>query len=115
VIKQDSHKSAYEAHRDYWRVRFIEKLKYLDDDHPDKDYYFEDGKIFAWGTGDREPLQERSLAVIYRFMDWLEGRTDLLQKEDNFTDKELDRLEIKGVHGLVKYIRESKSGIQSLQ
>jgi len=61
--------------------------------------------------GDRDPISETSLAVLYHFCEWPEGQTDPISNEPGFSDEELHDMEIWGnpLGKFLKAVREYKN------
>lgn len=102
-ITDPSHKDTFREYVDYWRVQFNDLLNPRGSKKPDKYYYYEEGALCGWTRDQRAPLSEKSLTVIYRFMEWPDGVHDRIADEPNFSDQELSRLELLGITGLYEY------------
>jgi len=92
----------------YWRERVYDLLDPMWDSYP-VDYYGYSApadlhKNFAFSPGDREPLSEPSLVVVYKWIDWPKGYQDSLDKALKFADAEITKMESFGPRGLAAYI-----------
>ncbi|WP_041523140.1 hypothetical protein [Gilvimarinus agarilyticus] len=109
-ITDSSHRETFVEYTEYWRIKFRELLDFDGDSTPDESYYYEDGALNTWSRGLRAPLAERSIAVLYRFTDWPDGREDWLSFESDFTDAEIKRIDKFGNSGLAGYCRKRRGG-----
>jgi hypothetical protein len=96
-IELKSHRLLYEEIEHYWRNRFDEIINPPDlplEGLPE-DYFAErpDHFISYDRRRDREPLAVSSIRVLYRFVEWPEGRSDPLDNEPPFSEEELHKME----------------------
>ena len=75
-----------------------------------KPLYFAENKELALGTweGQKSPLAEKSLAVIFRFIEWDSERIDLIKDITDFTEEEIEKHETFKFRGLAEHIKEFK-------
>ncbi|MGO9378656.1 MAG: hypothetical protein ACLP29_08895 [Dissulfurispiraceae bacterium] len=109
LITEDSHKIIYGEQKAYWRARFYDLLMPNNRDGFPEDYYaqepahmimyIDDGKV-------RPPLSEKSLAVLYRFIQWPEGSTDPLLGIPKFTSEEMGKMELLGPRSLASFLNK---------
>ncbi|NMP32611.1 hypothetical protein HII17_13675 [Thalassotalea sp. M1531] len=111
-IEDRSHKETFEEYMEFWRVQFADLLKLDQRDILENDYFYQEGALIAYTPEDRAPIPERAIAVLYRFLQWPEGREDRLSYEDNFSDEELKRIEVFGASSIYHYCRERRRAIR---
>jgi hypothetical protein len=113
IIKPD-HQKTWEETEHYWRDRTYDAL-YPHESIPADSFpagyygYMDDAnfiKNFAQSPGDKAPISEASLAFIYRWAKWPEGRPDPLDRFTKFTDDELANMEMFGPRGLGQFIQK---------
>ncbi|SMF67811.1 hypothetical protein SAMN02745866_04309 [Alteromonadaceae bacterium Bs31] len=102
-ISDESHKYTYNEYRFYWHTKFYEILRLGEHVFPDKSYFYKEGKLHIWGPGDQEPLNEESIAELYRFAKWPEGREDRMEP---FSESERNKIHEFGPKGLSDYLNE---------
>jgi hypothetical protein len=56
----------------------------------------------------RDPLSEKSLAYMYRFVQWPQEKVDPIGEEPIFTDVEIDKMRTFGPRGLGNLIAEAR-------
>ena len=106
LVAVKSHKKIYRERREYWQARFYDLINPSGEGFPE-DYYADSPKNMIMSSEEeREPLDESSLAVMYRFVLWPKGFEDPLKNEPKFTDKEIDRMERFGPKGLGRLIKK---------
>ncbi len=69
---------------------------------------------YAYSSKTRAPIAEKSLAVIYRFIQWPK-REDRLQGVEKFTDDEIHQFETFENHGLGQYLSALREYARSLK
>lgn len=99
-IREESHKRIWEEHVSYWRGRFYDLINPGIEGFPSEYYAERPEHMYAYTAEDREPLSERSLAVLYRFAKWPEGRPDPMRGIPAFTEAEIDTMQMFGPRGL---------------
>jgi len=102
-ISDASHKHIFNEYKFFWHIKYHELLKFDEPEIIEKHYFYEEGKIFSWSPGDREPVAESSIATLYRFTQWPEERED---RRADFTPEERHRIETFCDNGLRGYVRE---------
>lgn len=115
-IKDDDLRRTWEETEHYWRDRTYDVLYPTDSIPPESfpsDYYGhmdekDFSKNFMQSPGDRVPISEASLAFIYRWAQWPEGRPDPLDRYTKFTDKEVEKMASFGPRGLGSYIQKCR-------
>lgn len=101
-ITEPSHKDTYEELVDYWRVQFGERVEPNGRGPEDEHYYYEHDALSGHTRRQRAPIDEMSIAVIYRFMGWPKGQRNRLENIRKFTDDELSRIHFTSI-GLYQY------------
>lgn len=93
----------------YWRERVFDVLQTQWESFPAEYYGYtapaEISKNFAQNKGERAPLSEPSLVLVYRWIKWPKDRPDSLDRKSKFTDEEVEQMELFGPRGLAKYIK----------
>lgn len=113
AITEPSQQLIYREKREYWRTRLYELICPSIEGLPSS-FYAESPEHMIAHSGDvREPLSEKSLAFLYRFVRWPENMPDPLRSEPNFTDEEIDRMYSFGPRGLGNLIAEARRLRQS--
>lgn len=105
-ITEDDHKKIYYEYENFWRTKFHSFLEQFKDTMDNR--YFAEKPEHALFTeiGDRDPLSEKSLAVIFRFIKWQENRIDPIKNIEKFSDEEIDNHEWFGFRGLAEHLKE---------
>lgn len=99
-ISDPSHVQIWNEKIEYWRGRFHDLIRPDGDGFP-SDYYAEKPEhLLVYSDDVREPLALSSLAVLYRFVRWPQGRDDPLTDEDSFSDEEIRKMAAFGPRGL---------------
>jgi hypothetical protein len=99
-IKEESHKRIWEEYEGYWRGRFYDLIHPGIEGFP-SDYYAEQPEhMYVYTPEDREPLSERSVAVLHRFAKWPDGRPDPMRGIPAFTEAEIENMQMFGPRGL---------------
>ncbi|TAJ18729.1 MAG: hypothetical protein EPO60_08155 [Rugosibacter sp.] len=112
-ITEPSHELIYREKKEYWRTRLYELIWPSIEGLPSS-FYAESPEHMIARSGDvRDPLSEKSLAFLYRFVRWPEDTPDPLGNEPNFTDEEIDRMRSFGPRGLGSLIAEARRLRQS--
>ncbi len=107
-ITEPSHELIYREKKEYWRTRLYELICPSIEGLPSS-FYAELPEHMIAHSGDvREPLSEKSLAFLYRFVRWPEGKADPLGDEPKFTDEEIDRMCSFGPRRLGNLIAEAR-------
>ncbi len=112
-ITEPSHQSIYREKKEYWRTRLYELIWPSIEGLPSS-FYAEKPEHMIGHSGDvREPLSEKSLAFLYRFIRWPEGTPDPLGSVPHFTDEEIERMVTFGPRGLGNLLAEARRIRQS--
>lgn len=101
-IPESHHRKIYDEQKEYWRGHFYDLLKPSDEGLPST-YYADDPRHMSGYMPDQvehEPLAEKSLAVLYRFVRWPVGFEDPIKDEPIFTEEEISKMELFGPKGL---------------
>lgn len=102
-IEHVEHKYVYKEYEDYWRTKLYSFL----DQHKEKldKRYFADKAEHALSTpeGERLPLHAKSLAVVFRFIEWDENRVDKIASIDELSEEEVNKTVFRG---LLEHIKE---------
>lgn len=113
-VTEPSHQLIYREKKEYWRTRLHVLIFPSIEGLPSSFYAESPEHMIAYSGCVRDPLSERSLAFLYRFIRWPEGLPDPLEDEPSFTDEEIDRMQSFGPRGLgsllaeVRRLRQSK-------
>lgn len=110
-ITEESHIRIWIENKEYWRIKFAHLIKSSEDDFPEEYYASKPEYFITWRTKQQEPLSEKSLAVLYRFIEWKGG--DTLDDEKCFSTQEIDRMihfGPKGLGSLLKKVKDLLSG-----
>lgn len=107
-ITDECHKGTFAEIIEYWRIQFRERIEPNGNGPDDKHYYYEDGALLAYSTRARAPLAEQSIAVLYRFIEWPEGRGDRLTRENRFSETEIHSLRFHA-RGLYEYCQDIRN------
>ena len=99
-ITQKSHRLIFREIREYWRARFFDSICPSVEGLPSSYYAEEPSHMNAYMGGDRPPIDEKSLAFMYRFVRWPENVEDPISSEPTFTDEEINRMCTFGRRGL---------------
>jgi hypothetical protein len=107
LLTEESHKRIWQEKKEYWRGR-LRDLIYPNRDGFPQTYFAEKPELMiGWSNDDQEPLSEKSLVVLYRFIQW--QIKDPLSNEDKFSDKEIEEMATFGpkqLGQLLKKVRE---------
>ena len=108
-IIEPSQKETLNEYIEYWRIQFRELLDLDGTSAPDEHYFYEQGAIHVWSPIGRAPIAERSIAVLYRFMQWPENVTDRLEFETDFSKDEIEHMEKFGSRGIAAYCQRRRA------
>ncbi len=113
-ISEPSHQDVYREKREYWRSRLYELIfPEPPQGLPSEFYSTTPDLMLAYGRRDKEPLAEKSLAYLYRFIRWQDGTLDPLAEVSGFTEEEIAHMETFGPRGLgqlMAAVRELRKG-----
>lgn len=108
-LTETSHETIYREKREYWRSRLYDLIfPSVPDGLPSSFYADKPEHMIAHSTGERDPLSEKSLAYMYRFIRWPQEKVDPIGKEPIFTDKEIEEMRTFGPRGLGNLIAEAR-------
>ena len=105
-ITEKSHRLIYQEKSEYWRTRLYELIFPSLEGLPSSFYAEKPEHMIAYSGKDRDPLSEKSLAFLYRFIRWRENVRDPIGEEPTFTDDEIERMQSFGPRGLGKFLAE---------
>ena len=114
-ITEPSHRLIYREKKEFWRTRLYELIWPSIEGLPSSFYAESPEHMIAHSGRVRDPLSEKSLAFLYRFVRWPENMPDPLADEPTFTDEEIERMKTFGPRGLgglladVRRLRQSRS------
>jgi hypothetical protein len=100
AITEPSHQLIYSETREYWRTRLYELIWPSIEGLPSSFYAESPEHMIAYSGRAREPLSEKSLAFLYRFVRWPDNTPDPLGDELTFTEEEIERMLTFGPRGL---------------
>lgn len=100
-ITEPSHREVYVQKREYWRTRLYELIfPSSPEGLPGSFYADKPEHMIAHLAQEREPLSERSLAFLYRFIRWPDETSDPIGKVTAFTEEEIAHMQSFGPRGL---------------
>lgn len=106
-ISESSHRRIYTEKREYWRSKLYDLIFPSPPAGLPSDFYAERPELMrSYGNEDREPLSERSLAFLYRFIRWPEGTADPIGDVPDFTDAEIEQMQSFGPRGLGRLLAQ---------
>lgn len=105
-ITEPSHNLIYQETKEYWRTRLHELIFPSIEGLPSSFYAESPEHMISWSGRTRDPLSEKSLAFLYRFIRWPEDALDPLEDESAFTDAEIDKMQSFGPRGLGNLLAE---------
>jgi hypothetical protein len=107
AITENSHRLIYQETREYWRQRLYELIfPSVPEGLPSSFYAEKPEHMIGYSGGVRDPLSEKSLAFLYRFIRWPEHVRDPIGEEPDFTNEEIDKMLSFGPRGLGKLLSE---------
>lgn len=114
-ISYDEHKYIYDEYEDYWRTKlflFLEKHKKA----LDKRYFAEKAEhALSTPADERQPLNAKSLAVVFRFIEWDKSREDKVRSIEELSEKEIDNHKVFGFEGLADHFLEFQDHMESIR
>lgn len=99
-ISESSHSLIYRETKEHWRTRLHELIFPSTDGLPSSFYAENPEHMITWSQRDRDPLSEKSLAFLYRFVRWPDEARDPLSDVPNFTNEEIEKMRTFGPRGL---------------
>jgi hypothetical protein len=90
-IAEPSHKTIYREKREYWRGRLYDLIFPSPPEGLPSSFYAEKPEhMISYSGRVRDPLSEKSMAFLYRFIRWHEGAADPIGEDALFTDEECE-------------------------
>lgn len=117
-ITDPTHKLVYEEQLEFWRTELYKLLSPLGAEGSlmDEKYFADEAQhAFVHSAEVRAPIDEKSLAVVFRFIQWPDDRPDRLASVDRFTDEEIDRHSKFGHRGLASFLSACRKYEESLR
>ena len=111
-ITNSAHKATFQEYRDFWQAQFSSKLSFFDDNPESVHYFYEDGHIFSQPRGVRAPINEESIAVIYRFIT-SSSTVDRIHSVKKFTIDEIETMHRLGANALSGYLKDRRRARES--
>lgn len=105
-IEEESHKRVWEIIRLYWRAQFREMLFPDGEGLPGTYFAGSAEKMRTWFDEDRAPVDQRAIAVLFRFTEWSETDEDPIKNEEYPTNDEIDHMYKFGPYGLGRLLKE---------
>lgn len=100
-IAEPSHLAIYTEKKEYWRGRLYDLIFPSPPEGLPSSFYAEKPEhMIGWSGKVRDPLAEKSLALLYRFIQWPKERSDPIGNEPKFSDEEIERMRTFGPRGL---------------
>jgi hypothetical protein len=91
-LTQESHHVIYSKTKEYWRANLYDLVFPSIEGLPRNFYAEQADHMDGWTGAIREPLSEKSLAFIYRFIQWPDGIHDPIQDVPVFGPEEVERM-----------------------
>ena len=102
-IDENSIKEKFWDEEEYWRMRFYNLFK-----PTDLNAFSTDSQYFSNPSETTDDcIDKRSIAVIYRFIDWPEDRPDPIDNVEKFTEQEIKKMHF-GMYGIKEYIKKNR-------
>lgn len=106
-ITESSHRRIYGDTKEYWRSRFYELIFPSPPAGLPATFYADKPEhMIEYTNDDREPLSERSLAYLYRFIRWPEDTADPIGDVPDFTDGEIEKMQAFGPRDLGRLLAQ---------
>lgn len=105
-IKEETHRLIYQEKREYWRTRLYLLIFPSTDGLPAAFYAEEAAHMIGYTGRVRPPLEEKSLAFLYRFVRWPEGLSDPVANVPRFSEEEIEKMRSFGPRGLGNLMAE---------
>ena len=100
-ITENGHLLIYREKKEYWRNRLYELIFPSPPEGLPSSFYAEKPEhMMAYSGRVRDPLSEKSLAFLYRFIRWPEASGDPIGEEPTFSDDEIAKMQSFGPRGL---------------
>ena len=105
-IKVESIRTMYNEDEEYWRQRFYDVLDPIDVTSPlNNSDYFREGEKKVSGYN----IDERSIRVIYGFIEWPENQSDPMDDFEGYTEEEISNMGASR-YGVKTYLQYLRSG-----
>ncbi len=109
-LTESSHRTIYGEKREYWRGRLYDLIFPSSPEGLPSSFYAEKPEHMRSYSGRvRDPLSEKSIAFLYRFIQWPKETVDPIGKEPIFTEEEIERMRTFGPRGLGNLMAEVRS------
>lgn len=108
LVTVDSHRRIWREQEEYWRGRLRDLIRPENNDFPKEYYAAKPEHLLGYSNGDQIPLSERSLAVLYRFVQWPDDMEDPLKNDTSFTKEEIEKMALFGPKGLGELLEEKE-------
>jgi len=105
-VTVESHRRIWREQKEYWRGRLRDLISPSFEGFPEEYYASSPKAMLVYGDEDQEPLSERSLSVLYRFVQWQEGTEDPLKNDSSFSDGEIKQMVLFGPKGLGRLLEK---------
>lgn len=92
LVSMESHQRIWREKKEYWRGRLRDLIKPEKNEFPMEYFAEKPEHMIAYSEKDRAPLSQKSLAVLYRFVEWPSDVEDPLKNEKSFTKEEIDNM-----------------------
>jgi len=100
-LVEASHRKIYEQTREYWRGKLYDLIYPTQPEGlPSTFYADEPDHMLATINEQRSPLSEKSLAYLYRFIQWPDKAADPIGEVAKFTEDEIHKMQTFGPRGL---------------
>ena len=107
-ITVSSQKLIWKETQEYWRGQFRDLISPNGEGFA-CEYYATSPKDYLYCTSEkRQPLAESSLAVLYRFINWPEDKTDPLKGTPKFSKEEIEKMTNFGPRGLGELLQKAR-------
>lgn len=106
-ISEKTHQLIYQEKREYWRTR-LHLLIFPTTEGLPGSFYAEKAEHMNGYIGRirTPPLEEKSLAFLYRFVRWPEGLSDPIGQVPGFSEEEIEKMRTFGPRGLGNLMAE---------
>ena len=108
LLTEESHQRIWRETKEYWRGRLRDLINPSNGSFPNNYFAAKPLDMLVWGDGDQEPLSEKSLTVLYRFIQWPDHFEDPLKKERAFSDEEIEKMSMFGPKQLGELLKEAR-------
>lgn len=105
LITEKSHILIWEEYKEYWRAKFSDIIR-------SENFYAEYPiDMIVLPQEGRQPVSEKSLAIVYRFSRWNPDRPNPIENELEFTDEEINQMSVEDtpLYKILSEMRRIKS------